>query len=262
MPSSYAHYTFGNKVLEKLPTNIQDLIKENKNAYNMGLNGPDLLFYYKPLGSNHINKLGSKMHQETAYNFFKTARHLIQNKNDDCLKSYVLGFICHFILDSQCHNYIEEKIASSTVSHIEIESEFDTLLMKENNIDQMSYNPTEHLIPDKKLASSIACLFPSATTKDLYKCQKSIKLYTQLLVCPYPLKRNIIITFLKLSKNYESLGGFIMKEIPNSNCEDSNIILHNLYNKAISDAVLIVTDYYNGIYTNSKLNNRFNCNYE
>ena len=49
MPSTYAHYRFGQEVLKELPNDIKKIIIENKELYDIGLHGPDLLFYYLPL---------------------------------------------------------------------------------------------------------------------------------------------------------------------------------------------------------------------
>ena len=39
MPSVYAHYSFGSKVLDILPRETQKLINRHKNLYQIGLQG-------------------------------------------------------------------------------------------------------------------------------------------------------------------------------------------------------------------------------
>ena len=58
MPSTYAHYRFGKDVLDRLPAKQKQDIQEHPDLYNVGLHGPDLLFYYKPISHNPINQLG------------------------------------------------------------------------------------------------------------------------------------------------------------------------------------------------------------
>ena len=43
--------------------------------------------------------------------------------------AYLLGFICHFALDSRCHGYINEMVKETGVSHLEIEEEFEKYLL-------------------------------------------------------------------------------------------------------------------------------------
>ena len=49
MPAAYAHYYFGKKVYKTLPKQEQEIIREGKYAFLLGLHGPDLLFYYFPV---------------------------------------------------------------------------------------------------------------------------------------------------------------------------------------------------------------------
>ena len=44
MPAAYAHYVFGKKVYAMLPKREKELICEGKDAFLLGLHGPDLLF--------------------------------------------------------------------------------------------------------------------------------------------------------------------------------------------------------------------------
>ena len=43
MPAAYAHYVFGKKVYAMLPKREKELICEGKDAFLLGLHGPDLL---------------------------------------------------------------------------------------------------------------------------------------------------------------------------------------------------------------------------
>ena len=58
MPSTYAHYRFGKDVLGRLPAKQKQDIQAHPDLYNIGLHGPDLLFYYKPISHNPVNQLG------------------------------------------------------------------------------------------------------------------------------------------------------------------------------------------------------------
>ena len=73
MPSTYAHYCFGKAVYRRLPQEIQEEIKAYSPLYMTGLHGPDILFYYKPLKSNAINRIGYGMHGRPADEFFEKA---------------------------------------------------------------------------------------------------------------------------------------------------------------------------------------------
>ena len=48
MPSTYAHRRFGTNVLEHLPDELRAQLEQNRELYDIGLHGPDLLFYWHP----------------------------------------------------------------------------------------------------------------------------------------------------------------------------------------------------------------------
>lgn len=72
------------------------------------------------------------MHERPAEEFFHRGADVVRGMEDDNVKrqgvAYLLGFLCHFVLDSTCHGYIEKKIHVSGLSHTEIEVEFDRAL--------------------------------------------------------------------------------------------------------------------------------------
>lgn len=61
MPTTYAHWRFGDKCIETLPDNLQTIIKNNRAIFDYGVHGPDIFFYYNCLKHNKINQMGEKM---------------------------------------------------------------------------------------------------------------------------------------------------------------------------------------------------------
>ena len=61
MPSTYAHYKFGKTVLEQYPAPLAKIVREHRQLYNIGLHGPDILFYYRALTNNPVNAVGFGM---------------------------------------------------------------------------------------------------------------------------------------------------------------------------------------------------------
>ena len=130
MPSTYAHRRFGADVLVQLPRELREKITPYRPLYDMGLHGPDLMFYYRALQSNPVNRLGNAMHEQPGRVFFTRARGVVNTaRNKNAALAYALGFVCHFALDSTCHPYVEAYTRQSGVSHCEIETEFDDMLL-------------------------------------------------------------------------------------------------------------------------------------
>ena len=69
------------------------------------------------------------MHEETARSFFEKARKQYQKRPNYVLLSYLCGFMCHYMLDSECHPYISRYMDERGLGHLEIETDFDRELM-------------------------------------------------------------------------------------------------------------------------------------
>ena len=190
MPSTYAHYRMGQEVIKQLSDPVREIIMENKELYDIGLHGPDILFYYHPLKVDPVNSIGYRLHEHSGKFFFERAAKVIENssrKKEEL--AYIFGFICHFALDSTCHGYIDEKIAKSGISHAEIEVEFDRSLMEEDGLDPIRHELTKHIVPSIKNAQVIAAFFPETSPKQIETALEGMIKYNHLLLAPSKLKR-------------------------------------------------------------------------
>ena len=52
MPALYAHLRFGEEVAKTLPTAYTSLIERFPEAFALGTQGPDILFYHKQMKKN------------------------------------------------------------------------------------------------------------------------------------------------------------------------------------------------------------------
>ncbi len=261
MPSTYAHYTFGERILPGLPHSIQNIVAEHETAYHIGLHGPDILFYYHPLIKNPVNRAGHRIHKEPASFFLGHAAKAIRESEDEKALAYILGFICHFVLDSRCHPYIEEVIKATTLSHSKIETEFDRSLMLKAGLDPLKYNPGAHIVPDRSLAAHIEKLYINITREQIYKSIVFMRHYTALLACPQNIVRCVIKGLMKITGNHSSIGEMIMDKTPDLRCSNTNHKLYALYNESVSLAVELVSEYYCGMEKNSELNEYFSHNF-
>ena len=105
MPTTYAHYKFGKEVMSALPRPLQNAIENNRELFDIGLHGPDILFYYRAAVKNRVSGQGYELHEKMADEFFEHAVQVIgEEDNPAAARAYIYGFICHFALDSECHN--------------------------------------------------------------------------------------------------------------------------------------------------------------
>lgn len=69
MPTTYTHYAYGQEVFHKLPEELQRKIEPYIEYYNIGVHGPDILFYYHSYCKNKVNQYGVKVHTNLPESF-------------------------------------------------------------------------------------------------------------------------------------------------------------------------------------------------
>lgn len=182
MPTTYAHDLFGQKVYRQMPDEVKKVIRENGELYRIGLHGPDIFFYYF-IFKNHVSNVGYRMHKEKAGAFFTQGMCQVRESGDGALLAYLLGFGCHYLLDSVCHPFVNEMHDKGRISHALLEIEFDRFLMEENGRNPYAYHPSDCIQATKKNAQELHKVFPLVKTRNILLSLKLMKLMTNQLVC-------------------------------------------------------------------------------
>ena len=69
LPSTYAHFCLGRETARLLTPEPLEAITRYPQLYSIGLHGPDLFFYYKPLSKNPVSRLGHEFHDRPGRDF-------------------------------------------------------------------------------------------------------------------------------------------------------------------------------------------------
>lgn len=142
MPGYMTHYIFGKQEYKKLSENeLKKAVRENRNVFNLGLQGPDIFFYFP--GYFIINKtnLGSIMHRNRTGRYMSNMLRFINDCKDSeekkiCI-AYLAGFLAHYDLDRTCHPYIYHKTdymhkgKSYHGKHVALETDIDFILSRD-----------------------------------------------------------------------------------------------------------------------------------
>lgn len=258
MPTTYAHYKFGEEVIGALPRPLQNAIAIHRELFDIGVHGPDILFYNNPLKKNNINSQGYNLHDRTADEFFLHSAEVIgQEKDQAAARAYIYGFICHFALDSECHPYIEKMIQTSGLSHSEIEMEFDRSLLKADYLNPIRYPVAKHIHPTTENADVIAPFFENVTSDAIVKTLKSMIFWLKTLQGSTPLRRKLILGGMKLSGQYESLHGMVMSLDPNPATREYCRILKGLFSGAVPLASSLIISFQKTLFDGNPLPERF-----
>lgn len=261
MPAAYSHYRLGQKVVEQLHDPLKTVIFNNQDLFNLGLHGPDILFYNRPYIHSKVNRLGSAMHQQKANLFFNSALSILKDTKSEAQFAYLCGFVCHFILDSNCHGYIDTIIIETNITHFEIETELDRYLMLKDNLDPLRTPLTNHIIINDYIINNISPFFKT-TNKQLIKSLKGMKFYDHLLLAPQLYKRGLIYLVLLITFTYKRFQGFVVNYKPNKILIPYIPKLEILFNKSIKESVIGIYDLIDTLKYNHDLPRKFDHNFK
>lgn len=141
MPGFTTHYLFGLNTYRQLDNrSLKRIIHENRTAYSLGLQGPDVFFYFLPSYTLHPVNIGAVAHTDNTGEFL---RHLINSrklfktaKEQKIAEAYIAGFLGHYTLDTHCHPYVywktdfKEKNSRYHGCHMSLETDIDTELLQ------------------------------------------------------------------------------------------------------------------------------------
>ncbi len=243
MPSTFAHYHFGNLVLAGLDKEVQEAVSFHKKLFFIGVHGPDILFHFRPVFPNQITSRGHAMHRKDAYDFFAGCRKLVEESCDpEAARAYVLGFICHFALDSTCHGYIEEQVKKIGVSHVEIEMEFDKYLMRQQRLDPLRYDTAASLHADLHGGSVIGPFFHIRAEHARESVASMKKFLTMFRIVHGPARWGILRILDAMGKTEAFAGMFVTKE-DNPKCIAAVRHLEELLSDAVETGRELVEAY-------------------
>lgn len=176
MPDTITHYIFGLDTTQNIKSSpLYPCLKENKELFLIGLQGPDPIYYHHLRKKDNKASLATKMHIEKTSDFLISA--LCQIKKYDISSkefykglSYLSGFICHYILDYMAHPYIFYlggkylEDAPETHKYIgfhkKIELAIDTILCEERfSLKSSEFKIHKHILKDIKLPESLISMF-------------------------------------------------------------------------------------------------------
>ena len=262
MPTTYAHDLFGKMVYHRLDPEIQEKIKIYQTTYQIGLHGPDILFYVRPFHKNRFNQMAHRLHREEAAGFFERGRKIYQKTGNEEILVYLLGFICHFMLDSTCHPYISEYMKKTGARHDEIETEFDRALMVRTGKDPFHYQPGSVIRIEKNSVDAISEVMEGMSHKDIVRALMGSKFYTRLPICDSEKKRKIKLAIARILFMYRLADGRIIRGEPKDICLESTQHLTQLFRQTVPEAAAMINEYYKQRNGSDRLNVRFDRNYK
>jgi len=237
MPTTYAHWRFGQKCLETLPDNLKNICEKYRSLFDLAVHGPDIFFY--DLSDPAMNTFGSNYHHNPGVFAFKEFKEAYQKHPDDERTIvYILGFLTHYAFDSMAHGYIERTREVWPVSHNKIESEYDRHLIESDGYKY--FDRAKSLKPSKECAKVISYFF-NYSEEQIYKTIKMQRVFIKIMNCHTNLKRNLVKSILH-KKHLDVHIDLLMDGKEYTPCSPCNLRLDKYQAKALENYPKLVSN--------------------
>ena len=233
MPSLYAHYRFGTGLLPEMPGDARRTIQRFRQLFDMGLHGPDIFFYSSPILRSGANFLGVKYHEQTGEDFFARVCRNLRLMPSEAANAYLYGVLCHYCLDTVCHPYVVEVAAKGEVTHAQLETEFERLLLeRDGKIPACSYDMSGRLQLTPGECETVARFYPPASANQIRDSVKSMAMFTKLFATREGVSRTVVEKGIRaVSKSHI---GMFMAEKPLPLCLPYLPDLEKCYDQAVA----------------------------
>ena len=240
MPATYAHLCFGRHVLRELPEgDLKALIDANPDLFEIGLIGPDILFFYHPLRHHPVNRIGYRLHDESGVSFLERA--LCKDASAQQM-AYLLGFVCHYTLDSECHTLVEYYMEKTGRGHSDLETDLERVLMLRDGRD-----PCKHVaagnICDTGANAAVIAPFYGIKGREVKTALTTMKLVGRLLTPSSALKHKLLTQAGRLMGEGSVVSQLTMNRTPDPVYAQSNRELTARMEQAVPVAVALMENF-------------------
>lgn len=233
MPSAYAHYRFGTQIIPTMPADIRGPVLRYRGLFDMGLQGPDFLFFHSFIKKTPIHELGSAYHEESGRQFFSRACGQLRQNPSEAASAYLHGLLAHYCLDSLCHPLVYAMTDDTDLGHAELETEFDRYLLTLDGCKKpRESNTGRHIKLKKDDFPIVAGFYPDVSLKDVTLCIRNMALAQRLLSIPTTAGHGAVVAFTRLVGG--NTAGQAMTIGPNPKCDHLDRKLLELYEKALA----------------------------
>ena len=262
MPSTYAHVRFGSDVTDILPRELRSIANDNYESFALGLHGPDLLFYYRPLERTDISAKGYALHEKQAADFFKKAAEIFKARGEKTYeRAYLFGFLCHFALDSSSHPIVNAEMKAKGFAHTEIEAAFERYLYDTDGREPYKCDTTEHIMNCARTRGEASAYF-GITEKQAEKAIKSIKFYNRLMCAKTAVGRAVVRALAGNSEKTREIRGMLVPKFVKPEFADAIDGLRMAYCDGLNKAAELILNYNSYLNGEGELSALLNRNYE
>lgn len=242
MPSHYAHYYFGKEIIRNLSDD--DRIKKTINmngdsldAFMIGLQGPDILAFYRPYSYNSLTREGVRIHRSAGNDFFERAVLFVREDPAPEKFSYLFGFMCHYMLDSACHPLVKKYMDVEDLSHSKVERDFDSYLLRMNDGTPLDLDTDVFFPRSDRLGRIASSYYHSAGPRKLNEAIASMRRYLRLLSSGNRYLRATEYLVLSKIPVVSSRADMVATDYPSPLSTQSNVALYRMLNSEVANTI-------------------------
>lgn len=254
MPAIYAHKSLADKVYNKLDNNTRVAISKNKELFLLGALGPDPLFYYKPIKGLPLYNKASAIHDKPIYEFLKNYK-----INNDADLAYTIGFITHYVLDKNTHEYIPT-IEDKGYSHVKLESELEKYLIRTDNLKVKRKLFIKHLVKAKVDIPFIETVL-GVNISVYNKAVKGMKFCNKFFMSNNPLTKLLAKLALKLVGQYDEIKDIFIIKKDDEFYRDKVLEMQRIFDMSVNETVMLINNFINYSNSNEELSLSFKKKY-
>lgn len=244
MPAVYAHYVFGRNVYRQLPEEVRRTVHAHRKHFVTGFQGPDILFFYKFYEKNAVNQTGYRMHEELVSGLIDRVRAGMKEAGigrDSAQGAYLLGFLCHFMLDSACHPYVNQMMEELSLRHVYIETEFEKFMLEREGHDPDTYPVHQILERNAVPGEDLTLFYEGVTGPQITSAIRQMALIKRTLTPGTARKQAAIRALMQKAGVYETHAEQVMWSGADPKCAVSNEGLLARLEAAVPEAAEMVT---------------------
>lgn len=266
MPSHYAHYRFGIGILNEMPEDIKNIINRSRitsDAYLVGLQGPDILAFYMPYIPNALNREGQRIHHESGLRFFSRAARITHRLEYPEAYSYVIGSLCHYMLDSTCHPLVKKYMKIEDCTHSKVEREFDNHLLRQDGKKRFGLNTSDLFPANTNLGEVISPYYESTNPRKVIESIVQMDRYLSLLASKNAHLRSSAYNILSLIaiQGVRNKRDMIVTEKHDHVCDESCRALTDTLEKTVPETVREIEKLMDTLLLEKPLSDRLKADY-
>ena len=245
MPSTYAHRRFGAQAAARLPEELRGVVSRHRALYDIGLHGPDILFYYHALRSNPIKRTGRCYARPARFGLFCGCPRAAAGGKKIRKRRWRICWGLSAILrwtapaipmwkNTPGRGY--DPLRESRQSLI-------NQLMREDGLDPLRFFTAGHIRPTEENARIIAPFYNGLTTAQVEDALRGMVTIHRCLQASNPAKRWLVLTVMRLAGKRRSARPGGKSAAQPGLRRAAGRQLEQLYTQALPLAVRLMTEY-------------------